>query len=122
MTSSNSTDPKTIFKVASREVFEASRAEGRFTGMPIDGQDGYIHLSTARQLRETLRLHFAGQAGLVLFAVPVGAVRDSLKWEPSRGGELFPHVYGTLPMDVIGSQATISVAADGRVDLPEWAQ
>jgi uncharacterized protein (DUF952 family) len=111
-----------IYKVTTPDVFEASLASGRFAGMPVDHADGYVHFSTAEQLRETLRRHFAGQAGLVLFAVEADSLGAALRWEPSRGGALFPHLYGELAMAEISQRATISVGADGEVDLPEWVR
>lgn len=111
-----------IYKVCQHPIFEASLAAGRFLGAPIDTSDGYIHFSTADQLRETLRLYFAGQSDLTLFAVPSATLGDRLVWEPSRGGALFPHVYGELPMSEVGDSAAIAVAADGSVDLPEWVK
>lgn len=90
--------------------------------MPVDHADGYVHFSTAEQLRETLRLHFAGQSDLALFAVEAEPLGETLRWEPSRGGALFPHLHGELSMDAISDRATISVAADGAVDLPEWVR
>lgn len=111
-----------IYKVCQQSLFEASLAAGRFLGAPIDAADGYIHFSTAEQLRETLRLYFAGQSDLMLFAVPCARLGDRLVWEPSRGGALFPHVYGELPMAEIGDSAAIAVAADGAVNLPEWVK
>ncbi len=88
--SSPNTMPEFIYKIASRAVFEASRETGRFGGMPIDLKDGYVHFSTAAQLAETLRLHFAGQGDLVLFSVPTAALGSALVWEPSRGGAAVP--------------------------------
>lgn len=111
-----------IYKVCQRQLFEASLAAGSFLGAPIDTADGYIHFSTAEQLRETLRLYFAGQSDLTLFAVPCAILGDRLVWEPSRGGALFPHLYGELPMSEIGDSAAIAVAADGTVNLPEWVK
>jgi uncharacterized protein (DUF952 family) len=111
-----------IYKVCQNQLFEASVTAGRFLGAPIDTSDGYIHFSTAEQLRETLRLYFAGQTNLTLFSVPCSTLGDRLVWEPSRGGALFPHVYGDLAMDEIVDSAVIAVADDGRVDLPEWVQ
>jgi uncharacterized protein (DUF952 family) len=111
-----------IYKVATRTVIEASRAAGRFAGMPVDRADGYVHFSTAEQLGETLRRHFAGQSGLILFAVEAEALGASLRWEPSRGGALFPHLYGELAMEAIEDEATIAVGADGAVALPEWVR
>ena len=88
--------------------------------MPIDAADGYMHFSTAAQLPETLRLHFAGQDKLVLLAIRTSDLGASLQWEPSRKGELFPHLYGgPLPMPAVAWEAPLSVAADGFCMLPE---
>ena len=114
--------PQFIYKVASRAVFEASFAAGRFTGMPIDLSDGYIHFSTALQLAETLRLHFAGQGDLMLFAIRCADHAAGLRWEPSRGGALFPHLYRELPMSAMVQSAPLAVAADGAVALPDWVR
>lgn len=89
--------PKHIFKVAPRELWVAAESAGQFTGAPIDLQDGFIHFSAAHQLAETLAKHFAGQQDLLLVAVPTATLGDDLRWEPSRGGDLFPHLYGPLP-------------------------
>src|SRR5215203_5519569 len=105
-------NPTHIYKVASRPVFEAAVASGSFPRMPIDSNDGYIHFSTAAQLPETLRLHFAGQSDLVLIAVRTIDLGNSLKWEPSRGGDLFPHHYGELGLDALVESEPIAVAAD----------
>lgn len=114
--------PHRIYKVASREVYEASRETGTFVGQPIDLSDGYIHFSTGPQLRETIRLYFAGLAQQVLFAVPVAPLGDDLRWEASRGGEPFPHLYAELPMSLVSHMVDIDVPADGVVKLPEWVQ
>lgn len=90
--------------------------------MPVDRADGYIHFSTAEQLRETLRRHFAGQRDLVLFAIESDSLDGNLRWEPSRGGALFPHLYGELPMETIVDQSAIGGDADGTADLPEWVR
>src|SRR5690606_9158245 len=90
-----------IYKVASAESVAAAAAAGRFVGMPVDAADGYIHFSTAGQLPQTLALHFAGQAGVVLLAVEAAALGKALRWEPSRAGELFPHLYAALPMSAV---------------------
>ncbi len=110
--------PELVFKVAAKAAFSEA-ADGVFAGMPIDAADRFIHLSTAVQLRETLRLHFAGQADLVLIAVRTADLGPALRWEPSRGGQLFPHLYALLPLGAIAWTAPLAVAADGRVDLPE---
>ena len=112
--------PEFIYKIATETAFAPARQGNAFAGMPIDAADGYMHFSTAAQLAETLRLHFAGQKDLVLLAVPVAALGEDLRWEPSRGGQLFPHLYGRpLPLDAIAWQTSISVAPDGRCELPE---
>ena len=85
-----------IFKILTAEQWESLEREGFTEGAPVDLADGYIHFSTAAQLRETAARHFAGQDGLVLAAVDADAVDDALKWEPSRGGDLFPHLYRSL--------------------------
>ena len=113
------TPPDRIYKIASAEVLAAAERSGTFTGMPIDAADGFIHFSTAAQLAETLRLHFKGQSNLALFAVETASLGDALTWEPSRGGALFPHVYGSFPMQLVVWRGTVSVAADGSVTLPE---
>ena len=112
-------NPEFVYKIVSRAAFDSAAAEGIFPQMPIDLRDGYIHMSTAAQLAETLKLHFAGHSDLVVFAVPTAAFAG-LRWESSRGGQLFPHGYGQLTRDLIGRQATIAVTVDGGVTLPEW--
>jgi uncharacterized protein (DUF952 family) len=88
--------------------------------MPIDAADGYMHFSTASQLAETLRLHFAGQSGLVILAVRTADLGENLVWEASRGGALFPHLYGgPLPASAIAWEARVDVAVDGSTTLPE---
>ena len=87
-----------IYKILSRTEWEAARALGRFDGSAVDRQDGYIHFSTAAQVAETAARHFAGQSDLVLVAVDAESLGDELKWEPSRGGALFPHLYAALPV------------------------
>lgn len=116
------TDPVLIYKIATEQAFAPARGGTHFAGMPIDAADGYIHLSDAAQLPQTLSLHFAGQAGLVLLAVRTADLGAALVWEPSRGGALFPHYYGALPLDAIAWEAPIAVAADGSCLLPEGVQ
>ena len=111
-----------IYKVTSRAAFDAAAAAGEFPRMPIDLKDGYIHFSTATQLSETLRLHFAGQGDLVVIAVRAADLGSGLRWEPSRGGQLFPHHYGALSSAAIGETAHIAVGADGSVSLPGWVK
>ena len=97
--------PATAFKILTALQWAQFQAEGVFAGAPVDVADGYIHLSTADQCDETLAKHFAGQAGLVIVEVDLAALGDAVKWEASRGGALFPHIYGMLPMTaVLGSR------------------
>ncbi|WP_374625209.1 DUF952 domain-containing protein [Devosia sp.] len=114
--------PEFIYKVADRAVFEASLAAGRFVGQPIDRTDGYIHFSAAAQLAETIRLYFAGLGAQVLFQVATAPLGEALRWEASRGGEPFPHLYGELPMAAVTALAGLDVPADGRVALPDWVR
>ena len=99
MTDSNSNDGKSlIFKVVSAQEWSVATERGEFLGAAIDLTDGYIHFSTAEQLRETVEKHFSGQTDLLLVSVDADSLGDQLKWEPSRGGALFPHLYGPLSM------------------------
>ena len=109
-----------VYKIATEATYAPARTASHFHGMPIDAKDGYIHFSSADQLSETLRLHFAGQDGLVLLAVRSADLGDDLVWEASRGGALFPHLYGgPLPIAAVAWEAPLSVAADGTCVLPE---
>jgi uncharacterized protein (DUF952 family) len=89
-----------------------------FEGAPVDLQDGFIHLSTADQLQETIDRHFAGQEGLWLAAVNLDALAGTVKWEPSRGGQLFPHIYGVLPLDAVLAYSELHYEPDGSLRLP----
>lgn len=114
--------PIHIYKVASAELVREAQDRGVFTGMPVDAADGYIHFSTAEQLGETLRRHFAGQSGLVLFSVRLADLGQAVRWEPSRGGQLFPHLYGPLPMTAVVRSAPIAMDESGAVALPDWVE
>lgn len=93
--------------------------EESFAGAPIDLADGYIHLSTAEQLTETVDKHFAGQSDLHVAAVDLGSFGAGLKWEESRGGQLFPHLYGgPLLLETVIAYGPLERDADGRVKLP----
>ena len=85
-----------IYKIAQAQAWSAAVAAGRFDGAPVDLADGFIHFSTAAQAQETARRYFAGQADLVLAAFDSAAFGADLRWEVSRGGDLFPHLYGPL--------------------------
>ncbi len=92
-----------VYKIVPAVLWREAEARGVFVGSPVDLQDGFIHFSTAGQLDETARKHFAGQRDLLLVTVDaaaLGAPHD-LRWEPSRGGALFPHLYGPLPLTAV---------------------
>lgn len=90
-----------IYKLCSRTLWEEAQVTGIFTGAPIDHRDGFIHFSTAEQLAETATKHFAGQRDLMLLTVDAPQLGDALKFEPSRGGQLFPHLYAPLPLAAV---------------------
>lgn len=113
-------NPPFIYKIATIASLAPARHAGHYAGMPIDASDGYMHFSTAAQLAETLRLHFRGQADLVILAIRTADLGEALAWEPSRGGQLFPHLYGgPLDMGLVEWEAFVSVDADGNCTLPE---
>ena len=89
------------YKILTADQWAQFQSEGIFTGAPIDLADGYIHMSTTDQLDETLAKHFAGQTGLIIATVDLTQLGDALKWEISRGGAIFPHYYGALPMAAV---------------------
>ena len=107
-----------VYKICPRGLWREAEATGRFTGAPIDRQDGFIHFSTAAQVAETAARHFAGQADLLLIAVEADALGEAMRFEPSRGGDLFPHLYGTLPLDAVISVQPLLLGADGRHVVP----
>ncbi len=111
--------PEFVYKIATASGFAPAALSGHYAGMPVDAQDGFIHLSTAAQLPETLRLHFRGRGDLVLIAVRTTDIADHLRWEPSRGGDLFPHLYVPLPLSAVAWTAPIAVGEDGSCTLPE---
>jgi uncharacterized protein (DUF952 family) len=104
-----------IYKICPRPMWQEAARDGLFGGAPVDRADGYIHFSTAEQLRETAAKHFAGQSDLVLVAVEAEALGDALKWEPSRGGALFPHLYGALPLDAVRRVEELPLGRHGHV-------
>ena len=91
----------TIYKICPEKLWREAETAGVFKGAPIDIADGFIHFSTAAQAEETAARHFAGQAGLLLVAVDGETLGPALKYEPSRGGALFPHLYGALDLAAV---------------------
>ena len=94
------------FKILTADQWAAFERDGIFTGAPVDLADGYIHLSTAGQLEETLAKHFAGQTNLVVAEIDLDALGETVRWEISRGNQLFPHIYDVLPMRAVRGTIT----------------
>lgn len=109
---------KTAYKVLTAREMASLLSAGTFDGSPVDLADGFIHLSTAEQVDETVAKHFAGQGDLHIVAVDLERVGDAVKWEPSRGGALFPHIYGTLMMDAVRAHAPLLRGPQGELELP----
>jgi len=110
-----------IYKILSAAEWRAAEAAKVFRGAGIDLADGYIHFSTATQAEETAAKHFAGQADLVLVAVDAGTLGAALKWEVSRGGALFPHLYGALALENVLWVNPLELGPDGRHRFPKLA-
>ncbi len=108
-----------IYKILSRGEWETAKAAGQFAGSTVDLADGFIHLSAADQAQETAAKWFKGQADLVLLGVESEALGDALKWEASRGGALFPHLYRPLLVSEVLSQRDLALDADGVPQLGE---
>lgn len=106
------------YKILTGEQLQQLLSAGVFKGAPIDLSDGYIHLSTAGQTQETLDKHFAGQTDLHLAAVDLTVLGDAVKWEVSRGGALFPHIYGDLPMSAVIAHGAVAHDDSGTLLLP----
>lgn len=110
--------PALAYKVLTAPQMAALEADGRFAGAPVDLADGYIHLSTAAQLTETVDKHFAGQDDLHVAAVDLDVLGHAVRWEESRGGQLFPHIYAALPLDAVVAYGPLERDGDGTVRLP----
>ena len=110
-----------IYKICPGPLWRAAEAAGVFEGAPVDLADGFIHFSTREQVAETAARHFAGQSDLVLVAVDARALGAALRWEPSRGGASFPHLYGPLPLAAVRSVQPLRLGEDGRHAFPDMA-
>jgi uncharacterized protein (DUF952 family) len=106
------------YKIMTSTESEQLQRDGVFRGSPADIADGFIHLSCDSQIAETWDKHFAGVDGLVLAAVDLSRVGDTVRWEPSRGRQLFPHIYGALTMDAVIAIVPLQRTPDGAVKLP----
>ena len=110
--------PDLVYKICSTAAWAGALTAGVYTGSADDQRDGFIHFSLAHQLPSTLAKHFSGHAGLMLLAVRAADLGDALRFEPSRGGELFPHLYGPLSVTAVQWQAPLTLGADGVHILP----
>ena len=113
--------PTIIYKICETALWREVERSGAFHGAPDDARDGFIHFSTAGQVRETAARYFAGASDLMLVAVDADALDAALKWEASRGGDLFPHLYGVLPLAAVVWARPLPLGADGRHVFPELA-
>jgi uncharacterized protein (DUF952 family) len=107
-----------IFHMCHREEWRRAEADGSYGGSSQDQADGFIHFSTAAQIVESAAKHRAGQTGLVLIEVDPAALGDALRWEPSRGGALFPHLYGRLPLAAVRRVVDLPLGENGRHVFP----
>ncbi|MGL5114138.1 MAG: DUF952 domain-containing protein [Beijerinckiaceae bacterium] len=111
-----------IYKISPRAAWEAAQSAGVFTGAPVDIADGYIHFSATHQVRATAERHFHGIPDLVLASIDAGALGEALRWETSRGGDLFPHLYGHLPMTAVREVRDLPLDGMGIPVVPDLPQ
>lgn len=107
-----------IFKIVARDSWNAALSAGRFDGSPDDIRDGYIHFSTADQVKATAAKYYRGVEGLLLVAFDETTLGEALIWEPARGGALFPHLYAPLPTALALWQSVLALSADGVPIIP----
>ncbi len=108
-----------IYHVCPAAAWREAEVAGHYGGSPDDRRDGFIHFSTQAQVRTSTAKHRAGQDGLVLLTVDAAALGPALKWEPSRGGQLFPHLYGALPVAAVTEAVAIPLGTDGVHHFPD---
>jgi uncharacterized protein (DUF952 family) len=108
-----------IYKICPASHWREAERQGSYRGSADDARDGFIHFSTAEQLAGTLQKHYFRQSGLFLIAIDGELLGDALRWEPSRGGDLFPHLYGELDMGAVTAVMELQLRSDGGHDLPE---
>jgi uncharacterized protein (DUF952 family) len=108
----------TLYKIVPASLWRDAKRLGRFAGSPVDRKDGFIHFSSAEQAAETAAKHFAGQRDLVLLRVDAASLGDKLKWEPSRGAKLFPHLYCELDLKAVTQVDPLPLGPDGRHRFP----
>ena len=110
--------PDRIYKICDRSSWEQARVNGRYFGSSDDARDGFIHLSAADQVSGTLQRHFANQDDLLLIGIDADRLGDGLRWEPSRSGALFPHLYRPLEFAAVVSEVPLVRGPDGQHELP----
>ena len=108
-----------VFKIVDERAWAEACRAGAYLGSPADRRDGFIHLSLGRQVRGTVEQHFSGATGLMLVAFDAEGLGEALKWERSRGGELFPHLYGPLPTAAVLWTKSLAAGEDGAPALPK---
>jgi uncharacterized protein (DUF952 family) len=108
-----------IYHVCRRTDWEVAKEAGAYEGSADDQRDGFIHFSTADQVAESVARHRAGQTGLVLLTVSADKLGHDLRWEESRGGQLFPHLYGSLSVDAVVKEQDLALGPDGAHHFPE---
>ena len=108
-----------IYKICPASPWREAERQGSYRGSADDARDGFIHFSAAEQLAGTLDKHYVGQTGLLLIAIDPERLGPALRWEPSRGGDLFPHLYGELDMAAVTAVMELRSRSDGGHDLPE---
>ena len=106
------------YKILTADQYAQLKADGVFAGAPVDLADGYIHMSTRDQAAETAAKHFAGQDRLVMVMVDLAPFGEAIKWEESRGGALFPHLYGDLPLCAVAGKVVLRIGEDGLHQFP----
>lgn len=117
--SASADKPQLVFKIATRSAWDEACEQGMFPGSQDDRRDGFIHLSTHHQLAGTLAKHFKDQIDLLLIAFDADALGDELRWERSRGGDLFPHIYAPLPTAAARAERSLRLDANGLPVVPE---
>jgi uncharacterized protein (DUF952 family) len=107
-----------IYKISTKALWREAETAGVFTGAPVDVADGFVHFSTADQVKENAAQHFTGQADLLLIAIDDQKLGPALKYEPSRGGALFPHLYAPLNLSAVVWVKPLPLATDGAHEFP----
>ncbi|RAI40814.1 DUF952 domain-containing protein [Rhodoplanes roseus] len=110
--------PSVVYKICPAALWREAEAAGVFFGAPVDLADGFIHFSAADQVAATAAKHFSGQRDLLLVTVATAPLGAALRWEVSRGGALFPHLYGPLPLSAVRAVAALETGPDGAVRIP----